>query len=283
MGKHIIKMKVAVCISGFIRTWDFTRKSFESFVCGNDSVDIFIHTYYQNYYECSAEMKDIKYNKEQILDKFSGLNLVDYVIEDRNEIEKEILSQALRFNFAGSFRSLINESSDQNSKKVPLGYRIYDQLRKIYLCNELRKKTNIKYDCVIKTRFDVLYYQKLELSQYIDGHVHTDIGATGGIPGEIVTIGTPYVIDICSDRFTILDKFLCPNTRDLEESIKDVQIIGCTCRNTIPMCDLCSHKSLGHIVAHNKLVFSQNKIFCRVMRNENTIWIPGKGLSLIHI
>ena len=46
-------IKVAVCISGFLRTWEQTRKSFEN-VFKNVDIDIYAQVYKQNYYEYSS-------------------------------------------------------------------------------------------------------------------------------------------------------------------------------------------------------------------------------------
>jgi len=50
-------MKVAICIAGFIRTWEHTKRTFLEQMKGSE-IDVFVHTYKQNYYEFTAGKKD---------------------------------------------------------------------------------------------------------------------------------------------------------------------------------------------------------------------------------
>ena len=79
-------MRIAICISGFIRTWEFTKNSFKNLLCKDKKheIDIFIHTYYQNYFECSSGLKDIIYTQEEIYKMFEGFNVKIILIENRN-------------------------------------------------------------------------------------------------------------------------------------------------------------------------------------------------------
>lgn len=281
-------MKIAICISGFLRTWDINRVIFEKYVLGESNeheFDIFIHTYKQNYYEYSSKKDDVIYTEDEIINKFAGLPVKKIVIEDREIVDPQNIENSKRF-IEGKYQydTPIPESSDTNSKTTKLGLRLYDQLRKVNLCNELRKdyekENSIQYDCVMRTRFDVLYYHLIDWNRCIDGKVHIDIGSTGGQPPDMVHIGTPYVVDICAGRFKYLDKFLLPTESDLKESVS-VYIPSCQCHQTIPLCVLHSHNSLGHVIPHFGLEYSEYKIFCRVTRNERYVWIPYQGHVLI--
>ena len=55
-------------------------------------------------------------------------------------------------------------NDDVDLSEYPVNLDIYSQIRKVNLCNDLKKEWekdyNFKYDIVIKTRFDI-YYQGL--------------------------------------------------------------------------------------------------------------------------
>ena len=76
-------MKIAICISGFIRTWENTKDSFIHTLCKDVTPDVFVHTYNQNYFECSAGKEDIIYSDDDIRDMFTDCNVKEIVIENR--------------------------------------------------------------------------------------------------------------------------------------------------------------------------------------------------------
>ena len=61
-------MKIAICISGFLRTWEYTKKSFIEQLLQDESNEYhhFIHTYNQNLYEATAEKQDIFLSENEI-------------------------------------------------------------------------------------------------------------------------------------------------------------------------------------------------------------------------
>ena len=216
-------MRIAICISGFLRTWDYNKKTFTDVFCkGLDmsNVDIFIHTYNQNYHEFSAGIKDVTYTNEEILEKFEGLPIRDYIIENRTEewLRENLVRPSLeKYRNVPNFTGEIVESSDPNTLKIPLGTRIYDQLRVMESANNLRKgyeKTaGISYDLVAKTRFDIYYHSTPTWSVKTlgNGKIHPDIGTTDGYPPDCVCVSTPEVMDnTYACRFSNLDKIYSP-------------------------------------------------------------------------
>ena len=79
-------MKIAICISGILRTWEQTKKSFMEKLIKDIDYDLFIHTYSQNLYENRSERPDKILTEEQINSLFTGLNIKSLVIEDRDKI-----------------------------------------------------------------------------------------------------------------------------------------------------------------------------------------------------
>src|SRR3990167_6917008 len=165
-------MRIAICISGFIRTWEHTKKSFMEQIYKNNSItiDVFIHTYKQNYYEFTAGKKDVTLTEDDFKKLFEGINVKYLIIEDRDKVLPEVIRQAEKYKHVSNYGLPQKESSDPNSKEIPIGVRTYDHLRKIHLCNESRKeyekKNNIKYDLVVKTRFDVVYFNPVKWENF---------------------------------------------------------------------------------------------------------------------
>lgn len=149
-----MKPRIAIFISGFLRTWNYTRESFEKYLCKDISPDIYLHVYKENLHEWSAGVEDEIYTEEYIKKMFDGLNVIDIVIEDLKETRKKVNSESNIYTFTKNFNTSINESSDSKTETTFLGRRIYDQFRVISVAGNLIKKD---YDIIVKTRYDVLY------------------------------------------------------------------------------------------------------------------------------
>jgi hypothetical protein len=142
-------MKIAVLLCGHIRTWEECKDSFFNFFPSD--IDIFIHTYTQQYryhpyiqgtLDLTNDINDLKVDNTTNL--FNLKNFKKVVIEE--ELTEE----------------------DVDLSEYPINLDVYSQIRKVKLCNELRKEwekeNNIKYDIVIKTRFDVCYQGIINLN-----------------------------------------------------------------------------------------------------------------------
>lgn len=66
-------MRIAICLSGFIRTWEFTKWSLLNILCRDIEYDIFVHTYKQNYFEYSAGQQNVIYIQKTRLSKCSRI------------------------------------------------------------------------------------------------------------------------------------------------------------------------------------------------------------------
>ncbi len=220
-------MKIAICISGFLRTWEYNKDSFVNVFCkGLDmsNVDIFIHTYYQNFHEATAGLEDITYTKDEILAMFANLPLKDFIIENRTKewLRDKIVGPSVeKYKDVPNFMYDFAESSDGGAQKIPLGSRIYDQLRVMESANNIRreheKSNKVKYDLVVKTRFDVFYHSTPNwiYSELGNGEIHTELGTTGGYPRDCVCISTPEVMDnTYASRFSNLDKIYSPDNSE---------------------------------------------------------------------
>jgi len=252
-------MKIAICISGFLRTWEYTKKSFiEQLLQDKDNeYDLFIHTYCQNLYECTAEKNDILLTKKEIEDLFDGLNLRVLTVEDRDELLPSLLKESEKYKHISNYNLEQPESSDINSISIPIGARTYDHLRKLHLCNESRKnyeqENDITYDLVVKTRFDLCYYNSPDWKACLDGKVYFEFGACFGWPNDTFCITTPYVMDNWyANRFTKFDEMFItgPNIID----------------------GICAHATLKWILEKGNIEISTKRIInTNCFRSENSM------------
>jgi hypothetical protein len=255
-------MLIAICISGFLRTWEFTKKSFmEQFLKDkNNTYHIFIHTYVQNLYEFTANKEDVILDLDEIKKLFEGLDLKILTIEDRDKILPSIYKKADKYKHISNFNLQQKESSDAKSISIPIGVRTFDHLRKLHLCNENRKifekENNIKYDLVVKTRFDLLYFNSPNWSECLDNKLHFDYGSTFGFPNDTLAIVKPEIMDnFYANRFLYLDEML----------IKGPNLID----------GICAHASLKWIIEKGKIEIGIPVVNTNCFRSEKSLQFYG--------
>jgi hypothetical protein len=247
--------RIAICISGFLRTWEHTKRSFlEQLVKGvgssNLEYDLFIHTYKQNLYEFTAGEKDVLLTEQDLLDAFKGFNVKRIVYEDREEVLPCLYKETEKYKHISNYGLAQLESSDGKSKEVPIGVRTYDNLRKVHLCNELRKEyekhTNTVYDLVVKTRFDIVYFNSfdwdalVEMTRVKPNLVFFGYGATFGYPDDTFCVCTPNVMDRgYASRVLLFDEMF----------LKPVETLG-----------ICAHSTLKYIFDKEGVEISNHKI-----------------------
>ena len=267
-------MKIAICLSGFIRTWEYSKVSFIKNLMQNLDCDIFIHTYKQNYYEYSSVKKDIIYTEDEIKSMFDLINVKDIVIEDRDVIKEKIEQDSKKYENITNYKIRIKESSDEIENYVNLGIRIYDQLRKIHLCNELRKdyqlKNNIKYDLIVKSRFDVLYIDKIDWNLFNNENmVYNGIDGCGGFPDDLVGIGKEGPMNAYMDRFLNLDKMCF--TKVEKTDICYINWYSHHDNTIFPIKEFCAHDTLLRNLIYNGFDIINGGFRNRLIRNENQI------------
>jgi len=267
-------MKIAICLSGFIRTWEYSKVSFIKNLLQDLDCDIFIHTYKQNYYEYSSHKKDIIYTDDEIKSMFDGLNVKDMVIEDRDVIKEQIDLDCKKYEDITNYKIRIKESSDESENYVNLGIRIYDQLRKIHLCNKLRKnyqlKNNTKYDLIVKTRFDVLYIDKIDWKLFDkENLVYNGIDGCGGFPDDLVGIGKEEPMNAYMDRFSNLNKMCF--TKVYKNDISYINWYDQHGETIFPIREFCAHDTLLRNLIYNGFDIVNGRFRNRLIRNENQI------------
>lgn len=273
-------LKIAVCISGFLRTWEQTKDSFKNFFKNMD-VDIYAQVYKQNYYECSSQKKDVIYTESKIREFFSGFNICDLIIEDVEELRQETRSHCEEFKNTNNYILPINESSDPNSKNVLLGERIYGQLRSVQVSADSMRKSGKQYDIVVKTRYDILYLSDPDWLSLLDGKIHCETGACGGYPCEIVVGGVPKAVIPILDRFSHLD--LLFKTSENRGKSMNLGVSNCVCGKILPCCAMCSHSTFRHLLDYYNIEIGSPICQAIVMRSETLAHIPFRGTTPYNI
>lgn len=147
-------MKIALCLSGHLRTFEKTYSSLYKNILNVYNPDIFIHTWDKLGFACNYKTdKDLNstYDKQNIINKL--YNPKNIIIESSSFVEelKEHGNQ-----YAPHLR---NEPKH-------VGH-MASMFYKIYACNEIRKQFElqnpVKYDYIIRSRADLVFNNSLTL------------------------------------------------------------------------------------------------------------------------
>ncbi len=146
-------MKVALCLSGHFRNFEKCYHSLYRFILKPLNCDVFIHTWdkigYQSVYKTDANLNDIKSK----IDLINSLYLPKCIsIQNTNNMARFM-------DEASKYASHLITQPKHPGHMASMFY-------KINACNELRKEyekqNNIKYDCVIRCRPDLLFTSGIE-------------------------------------------------------------------------------------------------------------------------
>ena len=186
-------MKVAILLTGNLRTWDQCKQQFiDTF--GN--TDVFLSTYNMRYgYHPVLRGRFNDYTDEiisndYILDQFKDVNLKSYIIEDYLEVER----------FIDEELKIVHPS--MNTHPASFG-----QYRKLKQCVDLlimeECKVNEKYDLIIRTRCDMIYdkdiHFKIEGNQIL--HNTPSIPGTEFIPDQVLVSSRDNMINVSNFIF----------------------------------------------------------------------------------
>ena len=141
--------KIALCISGYLRTFEECYPSILKNIIQDNDVDIFIHTYDKNG-NSSGWRYPIDLSENINMNFLESLpNLKILAIQKWDNIKYQF----------DRFRDMVPNVTNINV--------IATIFYKIYMCNELKKQyeleNNFKYDLVIRTRGDQVFEKKINL------------------------------------------------------------------------------------------------------------------------
>lgn len=177
-----MKKKIAICISGYLRTFEECYPTILKNIIQDNDVDIFIHTY-DKIGNSSGWRSPIDFSEDI---NWNFLESIPYI--------KVIATQKwddIKYQFE-KFRNIVPYVTNINT----IGCIFY----KIYMCNQLRKQyeieNNIKYDLIIRMRGDQFFEKKINLDfpenkilinaypwgdeDYVNHYLTDDCGVEGG-------------------------------------------------------------------------------------------------------
>ena len=152
--------KIALCISGYLRTFNECYPSIKENVIQDYDCDIFIHTYDKyrdkpSYHNLDEYDREKNYDLDMdFLENISNLKVL--YIEKWNDIKHTFynLSKTLNVNYAPS---------------------VFASPYKIYKCNELKKnyekENNFIYDLVIRTRGDQIFTKRINFENLKENQI----------------------------------------------------------------------------------------------------------------
>jgi hypothetical protein len=179
-------MKVAICLSGHLRTYKKTHDSFKSRLENLYDSKVFIHTW-DNY---SSGRGDISTSsKIDIEDVKSTYSPADLIVEPQRHFELKDHP---------TLRTTPNPPANVVSKW-------YSSKKSFELCKNWENKNNEKFDVIVSCRSDMLFHENVTLLKD-PGIVYTP-GGNGGPPGTIHDYFAFGDSGVMGTYFDVYDKF----------------------------------------------------------------------------
>jgi hypothetical protein len=188
--------KVAVCISGGIKYPQNVLMTIDRIK--QKDVKIFAHTW---------EINDLKIFKQQSNSYTHRMEMdfkMDYgIILNDLKNRSETFDQEIFDNKVDEFKELFNSVKFQDYWRPDLG--VLSMHYSIHKCNQLKseyeKKNSFKFDKVIRTRFDLLIENELDLDLY-HGDLNIPEGEDHGGMNDRFAFGTSAAMDIYSSLYS---------------------------------------------------------------------------------
>ena len=199
-------MNMAIVLVGNIRTWNSCRNNFIS-VFGRYTPDVFIQTYdrqyaYHPYIQKTLNFyEDTTLDAETIQEMFSGIKVSGLSI---NSIDSYVDTKVKPF--------ISSKFPDGAHLSLSQYFSLHDALGVV---RDMEDSTNKKYDCIVKTRFDVIHNDfEVECSPH---EICVDAHGAGVFPCDWTIIAT-------RDNMLSVDEFIMSEIRDMrnESSLVDL-------------------------------------------------------------
>jgi hypothetical protein len=184
-------MKVAVCLTGHMRTWEACFPSFKRYIIDIYNPDIFIHTWDKLNTKTNNNnyINDDSVNINSIIEQY---NPKDIIIENWADVKNSIENRSKYFINKGIYDDPVNTIS---------------QHRKWFLCNELKnnyeKSHQISYEIVLKTRPDVVFTDNFIFN--VDNLIYTPTLYSYETISDILAYGSSHLINIYCDIYNNLE------------------------------------------------------------------------------
>lgn len=206
--------RIAIVLSGHIRNFSQNYNSFKRYVLEPlNYPDIFLSSYTTFGWRSEGNVIQIGKNVNNFkgFDHFSGQinqqEIIDllkpkvYIFDNFLDLEEEFNTQALRI------QPNCKHPKDRSWNTVSQNFKIHQ-------CNELKKseelKGNFKYDIVIRTRPDMVYFNKILNDNMIklieDDWLITPSNHSYNKASDIAALGNSKIMDVYSEIYLHLDR-----------------------------------------------------------------------------
>lgn len=193
-------MRVAICMSGHMRTYYSTYPSLCSYLLSSAyRCDIFVHTWdtmgWYSPNDSHAVERSTVVEKERI---------------ERLYRPKTLVIEPFR-KWDCSGKEIVNKSQVKPNTR---GEHIYGMFYKVHQCNQLKvaaeQAGGFKYDIVVRTRPDILYCGDIDINKLRIGgrcvYVH-NAGHSGGVNDQFA-VASSESMDVYADCFNHLDDYV---------------------------------------------------------------------------
>lgn len=155
-------MKIALCLSGHLRTFEQTQNSLSQFILKKYNPDIFIHTWDKLGFACNYKSDRFLHDTSNKLSQIERLYRPKKIIVESSKFIEQLKLEA------DEYAPHLKHAPKHVGHMASMFY-------KIYACNELRKnfelENNCKYDCIIRSRPDLMFSKQLYLPNLEDNAV----------------------------------------------------------------------------------------------------------------
>lgn len=193
-------MKIAILITGHLRTWKDCKQNFINSVYNHNGVDIdiYIRTYKNDYrtdYAVFNENNIYRYLTEnEIYSQFDGIKIKSLDIVDESLTKGDDVLE------------LFGDFDEVNQTSIAEAYQMLNII-KCYEKIKHEEQISGKYDLIIKTRFDLLYQNKLDydaiLQKCLDNPklICASIGGIQVPQNDLFAITNSEAFDLYATRF----------------------------------------------------------------------------------
>ena len=155
-------MKIALCLSGHLRTFEQTQNSLSQFILKKYNPDIFIHTWDKLGFACNYKSDRFLHDTSNKLSQIERLYRPKKIIVESSKFIEQLKLEA------DEYAPHLKHAPKHVGHMASMFY-------KIYACNELRKifelETGNFYDYIIRCRADLLFENILSLPEPIEKNI----------------------------------------------------------------------------------------------------------------
>lgn len=176
---HDREMRIAVLLPGHMRTWPACWRSLVQALGESHKLDFFVHTYMQRYNYHPYVMETLKIDPA-----------VNQVVADDGLAGK-----------CPMYEGVMEEEDPEvpDIDEYPTNLDIHCQLRKLRLCNELRKEWSdrhgVTHDLVVRARMDIMHTGTLLPEIVAEDTVYIPPDTDVGQLTDVCSLGTPDSMD----------------------------------------------------------------------------------------